>query len=547
MYTDFRKMRSELEGSALRDLKHNRNVKESLKTLQEYYYTASEESFLILLIFHLSSGLERIAESIRSGAIRDVVFEQHLSDIVGMLDELGAINASEQADENRCGDLIRRFEEKRIKNSTMVLQISEAGDHISGFEYVLNRREADFMPLSLPEGYNEDLFIRRLFGYLTSPSEGTEKGSKEAHASIIMERLVDVMEQLPFRMTKKRFFSLVEDDFSVYENGEKRTFRELLDSLNMSIFLKDLPSAREAFPQVDGYIRELEEADLLNLDEKTFVSLKGCIDSSADYLNEMLDLMMSWQEIMNAALGYLDARMVSEKNGFVSPDPETMAAGRKILGSLCEIRSLIPAGSEGRSSDETETTSFPKDVKDRQFAADDIDEAVTKLYEEFEPLEGIVENLTECEQFLSAHLEEFAVTYSTEIAEEDALSSMFGVFRILKLLQSNSDFVETASYRDAAEGLLPSEARKVDSISPEEIREAFADYQKRMTELLESLPKPLRRYKMAKTLSLLRIIPRDFSEIKTYVTDSLSGCADEAEKIAVIEILNDMIEKETQG
>lgn len=532
MYTEFRKMRSELEGGVLRDLKHRKNVKESLRRLQEEYYTRSETSFLITLIFHLSSGLERIAETIRSGAIKDKVLEEHLAFVKEILTELGQINAAETADEERCAALIRRFEEKRILNSTHVLQVSEAGDHISGYEYVLNRREAEFLPASLPAGYNDDLFVRKLFAYLTSPSEGTKQGSKEAHASIIMDRLIEVMEQLPFRMTKKRFFSMIEDDFSVYENGEKRTFRELQESLNMSVFLRDLPKARESFPQVDGYIRELEEADLSALDETTFVRLKSCIDASADYLNEMLDLLMSWQEIMNAALGYLDARMVSEKNGFVSKDEEVAAS--LILGDLCKISELIPE-------------KLPEEVKDRQFAADDIDEAVTLLYERFEPLEGVVEDLTESEQYLTAQIEENAVVFSSEIAEEEDLSSMFGVFRILKLLQSNSDFVETATYRDATEGLLPEEHRQPDLISAEEIRQAFLEFQSRMTEFLEASPKPLRRYWMVKTLSLLRIIPHDFHEIRTYVTDSLTGCTDEAEKIAVVEILNDMMNKEATG
>ena len=529
MSTEFRYLRKELENGVLRDLKRSRNTEESLLKLQELYYTESEELFLILLIFHLSSGLERIAEMIRTGAVKDAVFDEHLAHVRSIMEELGQINASEKADEERTRALIRRFEEKRVLNSTQVLQVSEAGDFISGYEYVLNRREAEFVSSSLPAGYEDEAYVKKLFAYLTSPSGTSETTTKEERSAVIMERLLEVMEQLPFRMTKKRFFSMIEDDFSVYENGEKRTFKELLESLNMSVFLKDLPKARESFPEIDGYIRQFEETDLSALDEKTFFVLKNNIDASADYLNGMLDLLMSWQEIMNAALGYLEARMMNEKQGFITGDTATMTAAREILYRLCKMAKILPE-------------KLPEEVKDRVFVADDIDAAIAELYESFESLEGVIENLTECEQFLVAHLEEYAVSFRTEIEGNEVLRSLFGVFRIMKLLQSNSDFVETGDYRDAAEGLLPGLERTPELISPEEIREAFAEFQTNMTGLLEELPKPLRRYRMVKTLSLLRIIPHDFEEIRTYVTDSLTGCTDESEKIAVIEILNNMMD-----
>ena len=78
----------------------------------------------------------------------------------------------------------------------------------------------------------------------------------------------------------------------------------------------------------------------------------------------------------------------------------------------------------------------------------------------------------------------------------------------------------------------------------EYIEEKYGQLEKQLTDLFDRSEKPVNRAVMAHILSELPVFFGNVEEIKNYVYRSLNACTDLAEKAAVVQILESMMQEE---
>lgn len=128
------------------------------------------------------------------------------------------------------------------------------------------------------------------------------------------------------------------------------------------------------------------------------------------------------------------------------------------------------------------------------------------------------------DQLTEQHLEELKKLGLMPVMENFA--------KITKLV-SGSIFVE-----------FDDEDEKHEIAGLEYIEEKYGQLEKQLTELFDRSEKPVNRAVMAHILSELPVFFGNVEEIKNYVYRSLNACTDLAEKAAVVQILESMMQEE---
>src|SRR5574344_317992 len=95
-------------------------------------------------------------------------------------------------------------------------------DIFSRYEYVSNRVEHLFSEIEQDEKYTDEYFTREIMQFIFSEEDN----------SAINEKISEIIEELPLRMTKSKFFSLLDEGLYVYSKTDKQTIDDFIYGLN---------------------------------------------------------------------------------------------------------------------------------------------------------------------------------------------------------------------------------------------------------------------------------------------------------------------------
>ena len=73
------------------------------------------------------------------------------------------------------------------------------------------------------------------------------------------------------------------------------------------------------------------------------------------------------------------------------------------------------------------------------------------------------------------------------------------------------------------------------------IQSVTAELQTALKNQLSALPRVMSRAVMAKVITMFPLFIREYQELEDYVKSSLASCSDEAEKVACLEILDELL------
>ena len=96
------------------------------------------------------------------------------------------------------------------------------------YEYVLNRLEYRFSGASLEVGYSDEDMTQEILQKLSSETDQTVRQSM----------LVSIIEQLPMRMTRKRFFQVLAEGMDAYKGSDKEAVDGQLFMLRTAAMLE---------------------------------------------------------------------------------------------------------------------------------------------------------------------------------------------------------------------------------------------------------------------------------------------------------------------
>ena len=351
-------------------------------------------------------------------------------------------------------------------------------DFFEQHEYILNRREAKL--LGEVEHVSPEQLAEEAFSYVFSDQD----------KMVINSRIQSVVEQLPVRMTKQRFYDILSEAISLYKGGELQSAKDFIDSV--------------------------KEAALITLPEG--------FDSTYPDLAQTKDFFDS---VTYKDLGKDEYEKLVEELSLVTKTMEDLATGDLLLQEIVNdilivqltTRFSAPAYIDDRSL-------VARQVLEEIISSDEIALSAEKFDKWFLSLEGAQEDAYESLLLLEGALE----SYADELPEDAA-----------KALKTADLLTSTSLFMDLDTTGVHVVEEKADEAEIEAMKE---DLFNGFDAVFAGLSKEEKRSRMAKVLSMVPVFFNSRDEIKEYFLYALQNCRDDSELTAVSHIIRSMIQGE---
>lgn len=375
------------------------------------------------------------------------------------------------------------------EDSTKIMQVlSTFTDRFSIYEYVMNRVEYKFRE-DKNENLDMEVFRRKLIAYITADKDG--------NASRM--RMTEVIEQLPMRMSRLRFFQVLQNGLSVYKGSQLQSLEDVVDTIRTCAMLDEPEGFHTYFPGLDSILTCMAQGDYgSDMSEESFHEIRSNMTVGLNALNAYMDIALLLQELIN------DTNVVILSLPHVYGTVPEEALSRKVLHSLSAL-------AQGGWSALEET-----------FFAD-YDELLGKqeeCYAAFHEGEGALQDLMDM--------------YARQIEEKQMKHSYQELQGIARLL-SGSLFAELQANEDER----IAEGKDVDAHYEElasQLRGAF-----------KQRPRNINRAVMAKIITHLPPFITRYDDLESYIETSLMGCQDKNERAACVEILQSMMDSDSSA
>lgn len=352
-------------------------------------------------------------------------------------------------------------------------------DRFICYEYILNRMEFRYTDEKMLKKELEEIDENIWMNRLMRFLFSTKD------QAVINENLRSVMGQLPIRMTKAKFFERLQETLTLYKGSEKASLDEFLYMVRTSAMLYEPEITEyEQHSCFETILRKLEDCDYVGCKEETFSQLVKELQESAKTIHEITDFYYLLQNIVNQ----IYAIALCRKNGACGDtiSIKAMEILRKVISGKTESEYLIP-------------------------------------------FEGKIEKYAEESSYFEAALYEVRSSYMEKVEELQLTKSMEELVVVANLL-SGSLFIDLE--------------KKVENRIVEEadIKDAAAQLIEEFEVKFNLCSKPVRRAIMAQVAQTFPLGFQNTDQVKECIRQSLFMCQDRAEKMAVIQILNQLIE-----
>ncbi|MBE5968491.1 MAG: hypothetical protein E7255_16315 [Lachnospiraceae bacterium] len=354
------------------------------------------------------------------------------------------------------------------------------------YEYALNRTEYRFKPDEIMD-VEDDALAREILRYIFDTDDNV----------LINAKLMEILGQLPVRITKQRFFVILRESLQNYLGAEKSTMDTFLYMLRTTSMLLWEEGMERDYPQLQRQKEELAGLKYQEITKEEFEKAEKVLKYATTFLDVECSVYYSLQEIIN------DVYAMLLTLSYIEP---------------AETNSLVP--------EETLHTIL-KDVN-TAFLSGDKEELAEEMEVKFEKLEGVLEDIAVVFIKTDDVLNEADIKYR-ELAESLSLTSFLNALLRTRKLLSDSLFIdldEEAADTKVSESLIGSEADKLEK----DMKELFATHDRTVVRAI-----------MANTLGNVPVFFKNRTEVMDYVCYSLERCRDPYEKAACVEIINELI------
>ncbi len=434
--------------------------------------TAAYQYSYVRLVLNYYTFFESIAEESH--------IPEHISDSVNQLNELLYSHFSGK-------DELEGLLKLREDITREVEVMTSYADCFQIYEYVLNRMERKFKTLPVIE-HDDEAFVKRLLEFVTGTSEN----------AVMNGRIKQIIGQLPIRLTKQKFFSLVMEGLSVYIGSSRENLKDMMYTLRTESMTKLPKDMEKGHKDLYELLEQFRHADYRNITAEGFDEAMAKLMSASEDLTNESGLYVMIQEIIN---------------------------------DFCV---LLFAGTEAviDVKEEELYRSIVTDILEK-FRKEDYSFGEDAFFEKLTQLEGRQE--TYYERYIKIELPQ-------ENEEWNKDSDYIKAVNVDRLL-SGSSFAELKHLNSDAEVEKAEETSMVDRTYLE--KEAGA-YLKELEEVFSGTSKQVVRAIMAKVLSDLPVYFNSIDEIQAYIRGSLESCLDEAEKETCKELLEELMDYENK-
>jgi len=352
------------------------------------------------------------------------------------------------------------------------------------YEYVLNRVEYRFAHVHMPEHYSDEQYCKEIMRYLLAEQDNV----------IINMKIAEVIRQLPFRMTKSKFFEMVFNGLTLYQGNDKSSLDDFLYMIRTTAML-DIPKNFDtSYPDLFSIYKELKNTDFSDLKSEKYTDLHNKILYASAYLQEEVDLYVMLTELIN------DVYITLLSLPYAIADVDEMSICNHVITAVNQ--------------------SFLEDTLDP--LGDEVTDMLIKL-------EGRQEKVTQQYCSIEYVLDEIKEQHS-DLVKKMGLEMIYHNLFCISKLSSGSLFVEINNESALSE---IADGEYVDSMKQQMKND--------LTKLFSENERMVNRAVMASIISDLPIFFNNINEIQDYIYQALAGCKDAAEKIACIEVIDELM------
>lgn len=357
--------------------------------------------------------------------------------------------------------------------------ITGYADKLQIYEHILNRVEFKFNPCDYDTDYYKTSFENDIIGYVIGDRD---------NAAINM-RLSMVMGELPMRMSKNKFFDVLNDSFSIYKGSEKQSVDDFAYRVRTAGTIYQTPEDK-SFKKLSKTLNEFEMIDYEKINAEQFNLMRNKMDSVINVSSDYSDIFVSIMEIINDIYTIYLCENDADSKGLI----DIIAYSHSVIEGMTEPDFYVA--------------------------------------ERFVQYEGLQEKIGLMISGPEAALSEIT-EINLRVIEQIGLLKDLKDLEKISLLQSGSAFVafdiDLEKKEEADEGY---------------IRSITESLNKEFAELFNNNSRIYNRAVMSAVVSNLPAYFNNIKEFEEYVHVALSQCNDEAEQKACMTLINMLITSE---
>lgn len=340
------------------------------------------------------------------------------------------------------------------------------------YDHALNRMERRFDTTLAPLTKTDDECTERLFNFVMSAE----------NLAVMNRRIQLVMEQLPIRFTRQKFFAMVKEALLAYIGSDQSSLTQVMYLLRSSAMVEITEEQAGRYPQLKEMSDQLKTvfSQLKTMDVGKYKEARDIIDLATKKLFVYAEFYQMVEELVN---------------------------------DLC-ILALTRQGAVINSAEESAAMEILRKLQENPAV---VLESTENLYQ----LEGVQEQYFEKYQHLDQPPE------ATDMELPAARHA-----RVVDRLLSSSPFAELA------------EEPSKPAVTRSDVELAAGKFFEQLETVFTGSPKSVVWAVMAITLANLPVCFNSRDELRDYIKNSLASCTDSAEKETCMELLEQVMEME---
>lgn len=354
-------------------------------------------------------------------------------------------------------------------------------DALQIYEYILNRLEFSYEIVE--EELDLEAYARKIFQYLFQDND----------KMVVNSKIQMVVAQLPVRITRNRFYDILNESLKIYTGSECSTVDDFAETIRACSGLYKPEGFETEYPRLVQILHSLEQLDYRNLSQEDWEASMEQLADTAAYIEEMVTDYLMLEEIVNELYAVMTAGI------YVDEETKEMGYAAKVLECVLEAMA--------------NDTPISEVAEDCFFALEGAPEA---LSEKLMQGEGALFDVWSGEQ---------------ELLKEMDLLEEYADLNLISKLLCNSIFIDLKP-----DSLEPEIA---DSIYINQVRDKLVE---EFSRSFESQDKLINRARMAMVLGNVPVFFNSQQEISDYLSYALEHCNNSSEQKAVTAIIDEMME-----
>lgn len=459
----------------IKQLGNKQNISENLVKYAELMSNTYYEYSLIQLAMNLYTLQERSQEYVSE----DAYVEQALYTI----QKFTGRYVLDKQYENRTQER-KEIHEVRNKITARMRILTSYTDALQLYEYILNRLEYSYELVDGDE-VDTEAYSQKLFRYLFQDKD----------KMVINSKIQSVVSQLPVRITKRRFYEIINESLKIYTGAECSSVDDFAETIRACSGLSRPDGFDTEYPVLYELLRSLEQLDYMNLSQEDWQYYTGKLQEAAGYIENIVTDYLLLEDIVNEVYAVMTACV------YITKDTKEMGYATKILECVLEAMA--------------NDTPISEMAEDCFFALEGTPEA---LLDTLSQAEGLLFDVWSEQQ---------------EALQTEGLQEEYADLNLISKLLCNSVFIDLKP-----DNLEPEIA---DSIYVNQVKDALVE------EFAQSFVqghKLINRARMAMVMGNVPVFFNSQDEISSYLTYALEHCNNHSELKAVIAILDEMMDEE---